>query len=784
MGDKIPEVHNADTDGTGPVRRRRPALSCVECRKRKVKCDRARPCGPCTRIQSPTCTYRLHPWNKDRESPIRRPSPIAATSSEASAHNDPNSPAPGLRSDSQIDLEKKDETIQQLVDRVRQLESTLGSSSNSLPLEPNSRVDPIIHQSTAGHFVKSKFYGESHWINVLEPYDALDNSNVTVNTSTNRTENNKESEPYATIADCKRIARAIKSSRIMQPSILADVQAYIPSRHICDQLVQGYFRTFEGVLRILHIPSFMKEYQTFWTDPTAAAPSVLLKILLVCAIGVVFYKGPEQPRLRADCTKWLQAAESWLCAPHPKSRFNMAGTQVNILILLAREVCAVDGDLVWVPGGRLLRGAMHLGLHRDPSYIGKMSVFHAEMRRRLWATILEMTVQSSLDMGMPPMISPDDYDTLPPSNINDEELTEAETVSLQPKPPHEFTQCSMQIAFYETLPLRLEICRSINSLRFTLSYDEAIRLGAEMLASCREKLTFLQSFLGSPNPHAPNIFQLKLFDTLMRRFFLYLHRPFYVRSAHDPKFYYSRKVCLDASLVLARPTANPTKGDEEDDWARLTYRCVGFIKSCFLHSLSTIYFELTSRLEDDQDTLLTASLATSPSASRPQVPTEIRPYYDALVFARFATENRLRNGDASGKGYIWFYVALARVEALLARDDPAFAVLAASKRAVDNTAALMREVYCAEFGKHVDLSQPYPYAGKDHGRGDGADDVAGTLRKVEEHTGLDGIFERVGGNGEQDMDWERLMRDESFDIGWGDVGDPQGWFGWGWDASM
>lgn len=418
---------------------------------------------------------------------------------------------------------------------------------------------------------------------------------------------------------------------------------------------------------------------------------------------------------------------------------------------------------------------MHLGLHRDPSHIGKMSVFHAEMRRRLWATILEMTVQSSLDMGMPPMISPEDYDTLPPSNVNDEELTEAGMVPLQPKPLKEFTQCSMQIAFYETLPLRLKICRLINSLRFTLSYDEALRLGADMLASCREKLTFLQSFLGSSTAHAPNIFQVKLFDTLTRRFFLYLHRPFYVRSAHDPKFYYSRKVCLDASLIIARPTANIAEGDEEDDWARLTYRCVGFFKSCFLHSLSTIYFEITSRLEGD--TLLTSPLTTSPSAARPRVPSELQSCYDSLVFACFVTEKRLRNGDVDGKGFIWFCAALARVDALLSRNDPTLAALAASKKAIDQTAVLIREAYFAEIGKHIDLSQPYPYAGKDHGRGDGADDITGTPRSADEHNRPDGSFESLGGDFGQDMDWERLMQDDGLDIGWGDVGDPQGWFG-------
>lgn len=420
---------------------------------------------------------------------------------------------------------------------------------------------------------------------------------------------------------------------------------------------------------------------------------------------------------------------------------------------------------------------MHLGLHRDPNNIGKMSVFHAEMRRRLWATIMEMTVQSSLDMGMPPMISPADYDTLPPSNLNDEDLIDADQTPLQPKPRTEFTQCSIQIALYETLPLRLEICRLINSLRFTLSYDEALKLGADILAACREKVAFLQSFLGSSNLHTPNVFKVKLFDTFTRRFFLCLHRPFYTRSAHDPKFYYSRKVCLDASFVIARPIANPTKGDEEDDWNRMTYRCVGFVKSFFLHSVSTIYLELLSRLEEEQDTLLTAPITTQPLEPRAIVPTELQPYYDAIVFARFATENRLRNGDVNAKGYVWFCAALARVDAVLAHKDPGPAVLAASKKAVDQVAVLLREAYFAEHGKQIDLSQTYPYAGKDHGRGEGADDVTGTPRSTEEPNGTGVNFEEVEGGLGQDMDWERLMQADSLDMDWGDLSDPQGWFG-------
>ncbi|KAJ4304498.1 hypothetical protein N0V90_000024 [Kalmusia sp. IMI 367209] len=709
----------------------------------------------------------------------RSGSPIAATSSTTSTNDESQSPTFQDRSfrfnSDRNDLGKKEDEVQQLLDRVRQLETTIASSSQIVQSETNPHAD--VAQSRPGLFVKSKFYGESHWNNVLEPYDALGDKNVTVNSNNNRTEINKTSELYITVAECKRMARTMKASRIMQPSILREVQDFIPSRDICDQLVQCYLRTFEGVFRIMHIPSFKKEYEVYWNNPLDAAPSVLLKILLICAIGVVFYTGPEQPRLRANCVKWLQAAESWLSAPHAKSRFNMAGTQISILILLARQVCSVDGDLVWVPGGRLLRGAMHLGLHRDPSHIGKMSVFHAEMRRRLWATIMEITVQSSLDMGMPPMIAPDDYDTLSPSNVNDEELGEADAIPLSPKPPSQPTQCSMQIAFYETLPLRLKICRLINSIRLSLSYDETLKLGAEMLTACREKTTLLQSFMSSSTLHAPNVFQIKLFDTLMRRFFLCLHRPFYNRAAQDPKYYYSRKVCLDTSLIIATPTALPPD-DEEDDWVRLTYRGVGFVKSFFLHSLSTIYFELIHRLETERDTLLSIPLTSSRTPARPSLSPDLEPYYKILVFARFAAEKRLRNGEVNAKGYTWLCAAVARVDALLYRTDPDAAVLAAAKKAVSDTAWLMREAYFAEHGEHIDLSQRDPFAGHDHGRGDGADDVTGTPRDAE------GERSEFSEALREDTDWERLMRDESLDLGWGLGGSPESWFGWGWDAQM
>lgn len=45
-----------------PIRkRRRPALSCIECRRRKIKCDRNNPCNHCKQTKNAVCVYKdLH----------------------------------------------------------------------------------------------------------------------------------------------------------------------------------------------------------------------------------------------------------------------------------------------------------------------------------------------------------------------------------------------------------------------------------------------------------------------------------------------------------------------------------------------------------------------------------------------------------------------------------------------------------------------------------------------------------------------------------------------------
>ncbi len=509
----------------------------------------------------------------------------------------------------------------------------------------------------------------------------------------------------------KRMARLVKIPRLRQPIVPSELTELVPPKNVCDLLINCYFRTLEGPFRVLHVPTFRREYENHWTQTTPAKPSVLLKILLVCAIGSPFHNGPGQAQLRQSSRKWIQAAADWLNAPNVKSRLNMGGIQIHILMLIARQICNVDGDLIWISAGSLLRAAMHLGLHRDPSHFENIGAFHGEMRRRLWATVLEITTQSSLDMGMPPLISVNDYDTRFPGNIDDEDIQEDSDALAEAKSPETFTDSSIQIRFAQTLPVRFEIIRRINNLRLELSYKEVLHLSTQLTTACGESSSFFLSALAAGSSVHP--FQIKLLDSLVRRFVLCLHRPYYAKAIEGTQYHYSRKICLDTSLSLYAP-ATALQSGEKDDWTRMTYTCAGFFKSFFWYAMTTVYMELNTLVKERRNAsvLLTPLVSTFPSPilASSQLPLEMSEQFQTLRSVLESARNigvtRIRNGETNAKGVAFLTCALARLDALVSGTDTDEAVLEAAKSSAREMGRIMIQTYSEEYGEDISLSHP------------------------------------------------------------------------------
>jgi hypothetical protein len=169
MTELLPCVAQADADREGPRKRtRRPALSCIECRMRKVRCDRKEPCSACIKIKSEKCTYRpSRPGirkDANRAPSIQRDNII---SSLARPPLQSNSPTEGTSAGLTRQLDaSSSELVAALFKENERLRSALGQgASHEVDVRPISDIVTDL----PGSFQKSKFFGQSHWMNAMEP---------------------------------------------------------------------------------------------------------------------------------------------------------------------------------------------------------------------------------------------------------------------------------------------------------------------------------------------------------------------------------------------------------------------------------------------------------------------------------------------------------------------------------------------------------------------------------------------------------------------------------------
>ncbi|KAK3298359.1 uncharacterized protein B0H64DRAFT_73345 [Chaetomium fimeti] len=684
----------AAADGVGVAKkRRRPALACEQCRRRKIKCDRTTPCGPCRRSSLESCTYRPECF--------KGPGVVTATSSTATQ----DSAALLLALASPVSDWQRQlpaEVPPPAIERPRS--SAASDVSESVDLQPHTHSNRrmTLDEATGtvepqrrtlapirGCFVKSRFYGPSHFINSSGEFQYI----LDVQRAA---ETDKNSEIQSLLKECKRLCRVCKSLPYLRgpanPSTATSLADDLPPQRTCDELVRLHLRTFESVHRILHVPTFRVQYASFWANPRAASPGFTAQLLLIAALGSCFYHELETSRwsLRASALRWISNAQAWLSSPSEKSRLNIMGLQTHCLLLLAKQAYPGGPELVWISAGSLLRAAMQLGLHHDPAKLPDLSGFEAEMRRRLWATILDLQIQASIESGGSPLISQRDYDCEPPSNIDDSQLVDGPDGGRLPppsKPITIFTDTSMQCALMRTLPIRLEVAKYLNDFSSEQSYDETLRQGQRMRTVLEENMRLFKSFGGQHQQPTP--FQIKLFELLTYRFLLALHFPYAIRARKNPKYYFSHKVCLDLSLSLLHynttgATVDPLAANSlavEDDYTRLRVLGGGLFRDCPLRAIIFVCIELLMQLEDDQGHHFAPSTYTS--LGRQELYKVVTEYVKLLA-------KRIEAGETTVRGHVFFSSVLAHFDALQAGRPSKHDILAAMRKSLEFCQSMLK----------------------------------------------------------------------------------------------
>lgn len=469
-----------------------------------------------------------------------------------------------------------------------------------------------------------------------------------------------KSEAVAVLNRCKALARSIKAQRY--PGVINKFGTNIPPRGVADKLVDGYLRTLETVFRVVHVPSFRRDYEQYWAAPDTVGMPFVIQLQLIMAIGCTIYD--DCFSMRKSAVQWVTEAQYWLLGPPVKGKLTIMGLQNMILLTLARETASVGGDLVWVHVGSLLRSAFYMGLHRDPSRLPKMSRLDAEIRRRLWNTIIELELKTSIDSGGFPSISPDTSDTLPPADLNDTELM-AEDEPIDAESSGRFTDMSVALALRGTFRDRLAVYQMLNATPFRGTYDDTIRLHHRFTAAFRALTSKLKSYTSSER--RPTSFQCRLVEVLARRCLLSLHIPYLGPGFKDPAFSFSRNQVTESavrmydllfpstSLRSERPLI-PNEDDletlstEGDDLSRFAICAAGFWRLLASQPAMIILLELQAAMQDDE--------SLGPPTVRPDLLNILRhslPYY----------LSRIKAGETNVKGFLFTAAIAGHLQALM-----------------------------------------------------------------------------------------------------------------------
>lgn len=251
---------------------------------------------------------------------------------------------------------------------------------------------------------------------------------------------------------------------------------------------------------------------------------------------------------------------------------------------------------VWLMGGTIIRLAFRMGYHRDPDAYPRISKHQGEIRRRIWALILQLDALTSYQMGLPAMVQDAHCDTKPPRNLLDEDFGPGTTQLPPSRPESEVTPI-----LYVINKVRLSVCfREIYS-RVSLGgsddYAEIVALHQRLLAahesiSPRLRLSSLQDTV-TVQPHI--LLRQCMLELLFQKCLCMLHRRHMTKSFTQAEFGQSRSLCVEAAMSILAIQSDML---DEKKYGSILRQSKGMISSLeqtdFILAATIICLELSS----------------------------------------------------------------------------------------------------------------------------------------------------------------------------------------------
>ena len=487
------------------ITRNRDLLACIECRRRKLKCDRHTPCTTCARRGDEAfCTYQRVANGVERERERRAQAAARLTH------------------------------LEQLVQDIAQLGNGSGPHGTTIPHQPADQHANREESSTGPGALTSKrpvFIGSTHWSAMLEDIQGLKSAII-------------PGEATASDDDLLEYEENIGASMILGSAVPLPLRQvlvqYLPPRQEADRLTAAYFRCRGVCAPFIHASHFRRLYQDFWRDPLGA-PVLWTSILFsICHIAKnTFTLGKEN--IYPDNRYMVASAHCLALGEY----FRPKRFSVESLVLFVQAECLTglgmspDLGLIF---GLLVRLATRMGYHRDPE-IFQLSAFEREMRRRTWSLCMQLDLLISFQLGLPSNIQFPTWDTRPPRNLQDSDFDEDTKELPQARPDSESTDILFYIAKHRLMAvfekiLRHSLSTVMNESADVDELDTEIRNVYSAFPQVLRPMPMAESVVDSPSL---NVTRLCVFF-LYQKCLCVLHRPYVTRGRVC-----SIQVCHDAA---------------------------------------------------------------------------------------------------------------------------------------------------------------------------------------------------------------------------------------------
>ena len=406
------------------ITRRRDKLACVECRRRKLRCDRATPCGACVRRGSrDSCTYE--------------------SSTDASLHPE-----------AEARLERLESLVTELIAGKEPHHESSSSDKSSQARTP---------QSNGSASDAATYNGPTHWAAISEEIQGL---------RTLFADEYMDAETHNSTNEAHGTDILFGSGHQTLASVLA---FFLPPRAQVDSLVAAYFRASSVTAPFIHAAHFRRLYAEFWADTESASPLYASILFSICHISsntlkTTPNKEPRGGQYSVAAAHCLAVGEYY--RPRPLA--------VEALLLYAQAQCLTSQilPLSLAPVfGTLIRLATMMGYHRDPEALG-FTLFEQEMRRRTWSLCMQLDLLSSFHFGLPSGVQAPTWDTKAPRNLLDTDFDENTTELPPSRPESEPTEIMFYIVKHRFMAVFERILR--HSLSAESSSGDVQALDAEL----------------------------------------------------------------------------------------------------------------------------------------------------------------------------------------------------------------------------------------------------------------------------------------------------------------